>query len=231
MIFNYGEAFKSSRYTGYEVMLYACSRGDATLFSRGDLVEAAWRIAQPLLDHWEVASAPEFPNYTRNSWGPKSAYELLEKDGRRWFEVVTPDVLEESPLFKGADPLLLSAVILALRSATVAPGETIIRHGEVGTEMYFICRGEVDVLNQSGGIIGQLQDGEFFGEVALLMATPRTADIRARTLCDLFILSQNDFKRILRDHPQFAERILQVAKERYDLAISEKEFMALGSDV
>ncbi|MBT7885699.1 MAG: glucose-6-phosphate dehydrogenase [Gammaproteobacteria bacterium] len=231
MNFNYGEAFKSSRYTGYEVMLYACSRGDATLFSRGDLVEAAWRIAQPLLDHWEVASAPEFPNYTRNSWGPKSAYELLEKDGRRWYEVVTPDVLEESPLFKGADPLLLSTVILALRSATVAPGETIIRHGELATEMYFICRGEVDVLDKSGDIIGQLQDGEFFGEVALLLATPRTADIRARTLCDLFILSQNDFKRILRDHPQFAERILQVAKERYDLAISEKEFMALGSDV
>ena len=155
----------------------------------------------------------------------------MEKDGRRWYEVVTPDVLEESPLFKGADPLLLSAVILALRSATVAPGETIIRYGELATEMYFICRGEVDVLDKSGDIIGQLQDGEFFGEVALLLATPRTADIRARTLCDLFILSQNDFKRILRDHPQFAERILQVAKERYDLAISEKEFMALGSDV
>jgi glucose-6-phosphate 1-dehydrogenase len=229
MSFNYGEAFKSSRYTGYEVMLYACSRGDATLFSRGDLVEAAWRIAQPLLDHWEVASAPEFPNYTRNSWGPKSAYELLEKDGRRWFEVVTPDVLEESPLFEGADPLLLSAVILALRPMTVAPGETIIRQGEVSTEMYFICRGEVDVLDLKGEIVNQLQDGQFFGEVALLLTTARTADVRAKTLCDLFVLSQNDFKRILRDHPQFAKKILQVAKDRYDLALSVNEFMTLGS--
>jgi glucose-6-phosphate 1-dehydrogenase len=229
MSFNYGEAFKSSRYTGYEVMLYACSRGDATLFSRGDLVEAAWRVAQPLLDHWERASAPEFPNYTRNSWGPKSAYELLEKDGRRWFEVVTPDVLEESPLFEGADPLLLSAVILALRPMTVAPGETIIRQGEVSTEMYFICRGEVDVLDLKGEIVNQLQDGQFFGEVALLLTTARTADVRAKTLCDLFVLSQNDFKRILRDHPQFAKKILQVAKDRYDLALSVNEFMTLGS--
>lgn len=229
MSFSYGEAFKSSRYTGYEVMLYACSRGDATLFSRGDLVEAAWRIAQPLLDHWAVAPATEFPNYTRNSWGPKSAYELLEKDGRRWFEVVTPDVLEESPLFKGADPLLLSAVILALRPATVAPGEMIIRQGEVSTEMYFICRGEVDVLDRRGEIVNQLQDGEFFGEVALLLATARTADVRAKTLCDLFVLSQNDFKRILRDHPQFAESILQVAKDRYDLALSVNEIITLSS--
>ena len=230
MSFNYGEAFKSSRYTGYEVMLYACSRGDATLFSRGDLVEAAWRIAQPLLDHWERAPATEFPNYTRNSWGPKSAYELLERDGRRWFEVVTPDVLEESPLFKGADPLLLSAVILALRPMTVAPGETIIRQGEVSTEMYFICRGEVDVLDLKGEIVNQLQDGQFFGEVALLLTTARTADVRAKTLCDLFVLSQNDFKRILRDHPQVAERILQVAKDRYDLALSVNEFMTPRSD-
>ena len=51
MAFDYGDAFNASRYTGYEVMIYACSRGDATLFSRGDLVEAAWRIAQPLLDY------------------------------------------------------------------------------------------------------------------------------------------------------------------------------------
>ena len=43
MRFAYGDAFKASRYTGYEVMLYSCSHGDATLFSRGDLVEAAWQ--------------------------------------------------------------------------------------------------------------------------------------------------------------------------------------------
>ena len=54
MRFGYGEAFKASRYTGYEVMIYSCMHGDATLFSRGDLVEAAWRIAQPILDTWKA---------------------------------------------------------------------------------------------------------------------------------------------------------------------------------
>jgi glucose-6-phosphate 1-dehydrogenase len=226
MSFNYGDAFKASRYTGYEVMLYACSRGDATLFSRGDLVEAAWRIAQPLLDHWDSTPVSDFPNYARNSWGPKSAYELLEKDGRRWFEVVTPDVLEESPLFKGADPLLLNAVILALRPLSVAPGETIIRQGEIANEMYFICRGEVEVLQSFGQVVSQLKDGDFFGEVGLLLAAARTADVRAKTLCDLFVLSKKDFSRILQEHPQFANGMLQVAKERYDLALSVNELMA-----
>ena len=79
----YADAFKASRYTGYEVMIYSCTHGDATLFSRGDLVEAAWRVAQPLLDYWKT-SPVEFPNYSRGTWGPTEADRLIEADGREW---------------------------------------------------------------------------------------------------------------------------------------------------
>jgi glucose-6-phosphate 1-dehydrogenase len=226
MVFSYGDVFKASRYTGYEVMIYSCTRGDATLFSRGDLVEAAWRIAQPVLDYWSATAAQDFPNYTRNSWGPKAAYELLEKDGRRWFEVVTPDVLEQSPMFKGADPLLLSAVILALRPVTAEHDEMIVRKGDVANEMYFICRGEVDVIDARGKVVSTLKDGGFFGEIGVLMTSTRTASVRAKTLCDLFVLSKADFSRILKDYPQFAENMMQVAKERYDLVVSAEQLMA-----
>jgi len=225
MTFNYGDAFKASRYTGYEVMIYSCTRGDATLFSRGDLVEAAWRIAQPILDYWQKTPAEDFPNYRRNSWGPKSAHKLLEKDGRRWYEVVTPDVLEESPMFKGADPLLLNAVIRALCPVTVEQGDMIIKYGDISSEMYFICRGNVDVIDASGKVIYKLKDGDFFGEVGVLMATTGTASVIAKTLCDLFVLSKTDFSRILQDHPQFAKCMMDIAKERYDLAISADELM------
>lgn len=225
MAFNYGDIFKASRYTGYEVMIYSCSRNDATLFSRGDLVEAAWRVAQPMLDYWKKTPANDFPNYTRNSWGPKAAYELLHKDGRSWFEVVTPDVLEELPMFKGADPLLLNAVIMALGPNTVEAGDTIININDPAGEMYFICRGEVDVIDATGKTVKVLKDGDFFGEVGLLLSTPRTATVRARTLCDLFVLKKSDFSRILREHPQFAEAMLKVARERYQLAVSVDELL------
>lgn len=220
MNFDYGDAFNASRYTGYEVMIYACSRGDATLFSRGDLVEAAWRIAQPMLDYWSATPAPDFPNYSRSSWGPKSAYELLEKDGRRWFEIVTAGVLEQSTIFKGADPLLLNAVILAMQSLSKEVGDMVIKQGDITDDMYFICRGEVDVLDSEGQIVSHMSEGDFFGEISLLMATARTATVRAKTQCDLFVLSKRHFSRILREHPQFAEAMMQVAKERYDLRVS-----------
>lgn len=227
MRFSYGDAFKASRYTGYEVMIYSCTRGDATLFSRGDLVEAAWRIAQPIIDYWQATPAgDEFPNYMRNSWGPPVASDLIERDGRSWFEVVTPEVLEKSPMFAGADPLLLNSVIMALHSCSAEAGETIIRIGDIAKEMYLISRGQVEVVDKAGKVIRTLKDGDFFGEVGLLMSTPRTATIKALTQCDLFVLKKADFSRILRDHPQFAETMITVAKERYDLAVSSAELMA-----
>ena len=226
MRFSYGDAFRASRYTGYEVMLYSCTRGDATLFSRGDLVEAAWRIAQPVLDWWKAHPAgDEFPNYMRGSWGPPSASDFIERDGRRWFEVITPEVLEKSPMFAGADPLLLNAVILALAADSAAAGATIIRAGDAANEMYLISRGEVDVIDRNGRHLMTLRDGDFFGEVGLLLDTPRSATVVARTQCDLFILRKADFRRILRDHRQFAETMTAVALERYNLHVSSEQLL------
>jgi glucose-6-phosphate 1-dehydrogenase len=225
MRFAYGDAFKASRYTGYEVMIYACSHGDATLFSRGDLVEAAWRVAQPMLDAW-TAATPEFPNYARQSWGPKAAADLIARDGRRWHEVVNEEVLRKVALFKDGDMLFLEQVIMALRSTQVEAGELVIRKGDIGRELYLLARGSVEVLDERGQTIKVLSDGDVFGEIAVLLSRPRTADIRAKTSCDLFVLDKSDFSRILRDNPQFASLVQQVAKERYSLNLATSALMA-----
>ena len=225
MRFGYGDAFKASRYTGYEVMIYSCSHGDATLFSRGDLVEAAWRVAQPLLDHWKATPA-EFPNYARGSWGPTAASDLIERDGRRWFELLTEDVLKKVAIFKDGDPLFLSQVILALRPEVVKAGHTIIRKGAMGREMYILVRGEAEVVDEAGDVLKTFKDGDFFGEIALLMHTPRTATVRAKTGCDLVALDKTSFTRILRDHPQFADSVLKIAKDRYDLNIESEALLS-----
>jgi glucose-6-phosphate 1-dehydrogenase len=225
MRFSYGDVFSASRYTGYEVMLYSCSHGDATLFSRGDLVEAAWRVAQPILDRWAEAP-PDFPNYARGSWGPTAAADLLTKDGRRWYEVVTAEVLERVPLFRGGGLLFLEQVILALRSMQVSVGELVIKKGEVGRELYLLERGEVEVLDDTGKVINVLSDGDIFGEIGVLMSMPRTANVRAISSCDLLVLDKADFSRILRDNPQIAQAIQRVAKERYSISVHTDTLLA-----
>jgi CRP-like cAMP-binding protein len=178
------------------------------------------------MDYWKANPAgDEFPNYMRSSWGPPAASDLIERDGRQWFEVVTPEVLEQLPLFKGAEQLLLNSVIMALHSTTAAPGETIIQIGDLAKEMYLICRGEIEVIDRAGKVLKTLRDGDFFGEVGLLMCTSRTATIKAKTQCDMFVLTKDDFSRILRDYPQFAETLTKLAKERYDVLVSREELM------
>jgi len=70
--------------TGYERLLYDAMIGDATLYHRADMVDAAWRVATPILDLWESLPARDFPNYPAGSWGPAAGDELLSRDGRRW---------------------------------------------------------------------------------------------------------------------------------------------------
>jgi glucose-6-phosphate 1-dehydrogenase len=84
MSFEYSKYFQAEAYTGYEVLLYDCMIGDATLFQRADMVEAGWSVVDPVLDVWKVLPPRKFPNYAAGSWGPKAADELLEQDGRMW---------------------------------------------------------------------------------------------------------------------------------------------------
>ena len=84
MSFEYSKYFGAEAYTGYEVLLYDCMIGDATLFQRADMVEAGWRVVNPVLDVWKALPPRRFPNYTAGSWGPRAADELMEHDHRQW---------------------------------------------------------------------------------------------------------------------------------------------------
>ena len=88
MDFNYSDYFGEQLATGYERLLYDCMIGDATLFQRADMVEAAWCIVTPILDVWSAIPARDFPNYAAGTWGPSEAEELLAKDGRAWKNMV-----------------------------------------------------------------------------------------------------------------------------------------------
>jgi glucose-6-phosphate 1-dehydrogenase len=86
MQFAYSDLQGESRSTGYETLLYDCMVGDATSFHRSDMIEAAWRIATPILEAWAAEPPRDFPNYAAGTWGPGCADVLIARDGRSWAE-------------------------------------------------------------------------------------------------------------------------------------------------
>ncbi|MDF2541202.1 MAG: glucose-6-phosphate dehydrogenase [Herbinix sp.] len=70
----------------YERLIYDILRGDATLFSRWDEVEAAWMVADQMIKYREQKKH-QFPNYDSGSMGPVRAFELLARDGRKWWNI------------------------------------------------------------------------------------------------------------------------------------------------
>jgi glucose-6-phosphate 1-dehydrogenase len=76
--FSYQGSSGSKGPVAYETLLLDSMRGDATLFTRRDEVEAEWRIITPIEEAWAQLPAPDFPNYVAGSEGPTSWHELLE---------------------------------------------------------------------------------------------------------------------------------------------------------
>jgi glucose-6-phosphate 1-dehydrogenase len=85
MNFSYREGFGDGARSAYSTLLGDCVRGDATLFDRGDSVEAAWALVDPILDVWSAAKTANVPQYPSGSWGPRESDVLLEREGRQWF--------------------------------------------------------------------------------------------------------------------------------------------------
>ena len=87
MEFSYAEAFGGEvTAPAYETLLLDVMIGEATLFTRSDEVEAAWRVVDPLIQYWEAHPPRRMPTYAAGSWGPREADELIEQDGAAWRE-------------------------------------------------------------------------------------------------------------------------------------------------
>ncbi len=93
MEFHYSDAFKdSSLPDAYERLLLDAVRGDASLFTRSDGIEAAWRLMDPVISGWESdPTAPPMVTYEPSVWSPKEAVDLLAKNGHIWRHGCIPE--------------------------------------------------------------------------------------------------------------------------------------------
>lgn len=125
------------------------------------------------------------------------------------------DIIEKVPLFKGATDEFIRDIVSVLKAHVFTPGDFIVRKGELGDEMYFISRGSVEVVSENGEqVFATLQDGSYFGEIALINREPRTASIRARNYCDVYTLSRDVLEHVLQKFPEIAEQLRTLAEQR-----------------
>jgi len=102
-------------------------------------------------------------------------------------------------------------------SRTYAAGDTIFADGELGTEMYIIQEGEVFIIKRLRGedhVLSRLEKGDFFGEMAILESTPRTADAIAQTEVKALAINGSTFDEMLRKTPEIAVRIIRKYSKR-----------------
>ncbi len=116
--------------------------------------------------------------------------------------------LDHVPLFKACSPKERRELAQKAHLLTFDDGDSILREGEQGLGFYLVLSGAV-VVRRGGDAINRIEQGGFFGEVALLEGTPRTADVFAegRTVC--LGLLRSDFKRLLVREPRIAMEIIE----------------------
>jgi glucose-6-phosphate 1-dehydrogenase len=83
LAFKYHDVFGGEPPEAYERLLLDAIHGDPTLYSRGDWIEQAWQLTQPVLDHWTRTPGP-LPQYEAGSWGPAEADAFIARDGGKW---------------------------------------------------------------------------------------------------------------------------------------------------
>jgi CRP-like cAMP-binding protein len=112
------------------------------------------------------------------------------------------DIVRKVPYFRDADRSFIALLVEYFHPLWYGPGMFVVREGDVGSEMFFMAKGHVEVLGKNGEVLSELKEGSFFGEIALLMESKRTASIRTKTFCSIYTLSKADLDKSLALFPE-----------------------------
>ncbi|CAH1638089.1 unnamed protein product [Spodoptera littoralis] len=126
-------------------------------------------------------------------------------------------LVRELEFLKQLPSSLLVQIAFKLRVVIYIAGDIIFKINTVGDCIYFIDRGTVAIYSDSGKEICHLEDGDFFGEIALVMKHHfRTASAIAVTNCELFRLDREHFETTIAYYPTVYNSIKEVATSRFE---------------
>jgi CRP-like cAMP-binding protein len=118
-----------------------------------------------------------------------------------------------------SQPECTALLTTLLRPLQITRGQYIYKRNDVGTEMYFVSKGEVEVVGKRDEVVCILSRGTYFGVYALLSdePAPRVSSIRTRSsIVDLYSLSKGAFEKVLHLYPGVADTIFKKHKQQWD---------------
>jgi hypothetical protein len=128
------------------------------------------------------------------------------------------DIIDKAPIFCKTDTAFTQDLAQQLHSELFTPGDEVFRIGEEGKKMYFVSHGRLEVVNARGRVVAILEEGDLFGEIALLLQQPRSATVRAVDYCDVYVLDKVGFNTALSRHPRFGETLRTLALKRREFS-------------
>ncbi|XP_068968408.1 potassium/sodium hyperpolarization-activated cyclic nucleotide-gated channel 1-like isoform X1 [Bombus flavifrons] len=132
-------------------------------------------------------------------------------------------------LFKHLPETVIVQLTSSLHSEIYMTGDEIVKAGTRGEALYFISSGTVAVYTVVGKEVCHLEDGSYFGEIALVMDTEhRVATIVAVETCEIFVLYRHDFQRFISPYPDLLNRLQNVALEHLNESLPLDSMQDLG---
>ncbi len=120
-------------------------------------------------------------------------------------------VLESTPIFSGLNDLELKKIEIITHEREYVPGEIVFHENEPGAGLYIIRRGSIKLTKKSGAgeaEVAVLKNGEFFGELALLDESPRSATATAGEKTQILGFFRPDFLNLLSTEPKLGAKVL-----------------------
>jgi CRP-like cAMP-binding protein len=124
------------------------------------------------------------------------------------------DLLKRVPIFEGLDKRELERIAGSMKQRTFGAGDIVTTEGQGGVGFFVIEDGEARVTIH-GDERRRLGPGDYFGEVALLNDSPRTATITAETELRCYGMTSWDFKPLVETHGTIAWKMLQAMAKNY----------------
>jgi voltage-gated potassium channel len=144
-------------------------------------------------------------------WAGIVANAFAEELRRRDF-LKTWDLVAKVPFFQTLGAAAIADIVRLLHARDVAAGTVVIREGQAGDSMYFIVSGEARAMLAPEPVT--LRPGAFFGEMALLFGTPRSATVVITQPCVLLVLDVADFRVLAARRPELINVIEAEGRRR-----------------